>query len=220
VKTTQIRLGLHTMSEPPVDDRLVEYLVALTRLLVERIHEYLTDVKTTQIRLGLHTMSEPPVDDRLVEYLVALTRLENGDTPSLRESVAGALGVDYDAMQNRPGEYDDRLGMTYAEAADHVHETCVGLVETLADNEFDIPDSERDAGPDDEVNLNLLVVDIDTLGDGRARSGAHDDLRDVLSFICEEAAPSVQGAENEIPQTADALNGEHVHPASTTTDSV
>ena len=180
--------------------------------LVERIHEYLTDVKTTQIRLGLHTMSEPPVDDRLVEYLVALTRLENGDTPSLRESVAGTLGVDYDAMQNRPGEFDDALGMTYAEAADHVHETSVELIETLAANDFDIPDSERDAGPDDEVNLNLLVVDIDTLGDGRAKSGAHDDLRDVLSFICEEAAPGVKGSENEIPQTADALNGDYVQP--------
>ncbi|ESS10118.1 MAG: cobaltochelatase CobN subunit [uncultured archaeon A07HN63] len=180
--------------------------------LVERIHEYLTDVKTTQIRLGLHTMSEPPADDRLVEYLVALTRLENGDTPSLRESVAGALGVDYDAMRNRPGEYDDDLGMTYAEAADHVHETCVELVETLAANDFDVPDSEREAGPDDEVNINLLVVDIDTVGDGRANSGAHNDLREALAFICEEAAPRVQGAENEVPRTADALNGEYVPP--------
>jgi cobaltochelatase CobN len=180
--------------------------------LVERIHEYLTDVKTTQIRLGLHTMSEPPADDRLVEYLVALTRLENGDTPSLRESVAGALGVDYDAMRNRPGEYDDALGMTYAEAADHVHETCVELVETLANHDFDVPDSEREAGPDDEVNINLLVVDIDTLGDGRANSGAHNDLRKVLAFICEEAAPRVQSAEDEVPRTADALNGDYVPP--------
>jgi len=197
--------------------------------LVERIHEYLTDVKTTQIRLGLHTMSEPPVDERLVEYLVALTRLANGDTPSLRESVAGVLGVDYDALRNRPGEYNDQLGMTYAEAADHVHETSVELVETLAEHEFDVPDSEREArairnesrdgggeaagaGPDDEVNVNLLVVDIDTLGNGRAKSGAHNDLREALAFICEEAAPRVQGAEDEIPRTADALSGEYVSP--------
>jgi len=180
--------------------------------LVERIHEYLTDVKTTQIRLGLHTMSEPPAGDRLAEYLVALTRLENGDTPSLRESVAGVVGVDYDALRNRPGEYSEALGMTYAAAADHVHETSLDLIETLADHEFDIPDSEREAGPDDEVNINLLVVDIETLGDGRARSGAHDDLREVLAFICEEAAPRVQGADDEIPRTADALSGAYVPP--------
>ncbi|QCW03948.1 cobaltochelatase subunit CobN [Natrinema pallidum] len=180
--------------------------------LVERVHEYLTDVKTTQIRLGLHTMSEPPADERLVEYLVALTRLENPGAPSLRESVAGVLGVDYEKMLNAPGEYDDALGMTYAEAADEVYETSVALIETLAEHDFDIPVSEREAGPDDEVNMNLLVVDLETIGDGRAKSGAHNDLREALAYICEEAQPRVQGAEDEIPRTADALSGEYVPP--------
>ncbi|WP_459190787.1 cobaltochelatase subunit CobN [Halosimplex sp. J119] len=180
--------------------------------LVERVHEYLTDVKTTQIRKGLHTMGEPPAGDRLTEYLVALTRLENPGAPSLRESVAGVLGVDYDAMRNRPGEYDDALGMSYAQAADAVYERSLDLVETLADHGFDLPASEAEAGPDDETTMNLLVVDIDPLGDARARSGAHDDLREVLDFICEEAAPRVRGAEDEIPQTAEALSGEYVPP--------
>ncbi|WP_123538397.1 cobaltochelatase subunit CobN [Halosimplex salinum] len=180
--------------------------------LVERVHEYLTDVKTTQIRKGLHTMGEPPAGDRLVEYLVALTRLENPGAPSLRESVAGVLGVDYDAMRNSPGEYDEALGTTYAGAADEVYETSRDLVETLAAHDFDLPASEVEAGPDDETTMNLIVVDIDPLGDARAQSGAHDDLRDVLGFVCEEAAPRVQGAEDEIPRTADALAGEYVPP--------
>ncbi|WP_455448537.1 cobaltochelatase subunit CobN [Natrinema thermotolerans] len=180
--------------------------------LVERIHEYLTDVKTTQIRLGLHTMSEPPADERLVEYLVALTRLENPGAPSLRESVAGVLGVDYEKMLNAPGEYDEALGMTYAEAADEVYETSVALIETLAEHDFDVPESELEGGPDDEVNMNLLVVDLETIGDARAKSRAHDDLRKALAYICEEAQPRVQGAEDEIPRTADALSGEYVPP--------
>jgi len=180
--------------------------------LVERIHAYLTDVKTTQIRMGLHTMGEPPEGDRLIEYLVALTRLENAGAPSLRESVAGVLGIDYQRMLDSPGEYDEALGMTYSQAADAVHETSVELVEKLAEQGFDVPESEVDADPDDEVNMNLLVVDIDPLGDARVAGGAHDDLREVLAFICEEAAPRVFGAEDEIPQTADALNGEYVPP--------
>jgi cobaltochelatase CobN len=180
--------------------------------LVERVHEYLTDVKTTQIRLGLHTMGEPPADDRLVEYLVALTRLENPGGPSLRESVAGVLGVDYQRMLDEPGTYDEQLGMTYSEAADEVYETSISLVETLAANEFAIPASEVDAGPDQEVNMNLLVVDIDPLGDARAKSGAHEDLRGALGFICDEVAPRVQEASEEIPQTADALAGEYIQP--------
>ncbi|MFC4246405.1 cobaltochelatase subunit CobN [Natribaculum luteum] len=180
--------------------------------LVERIHEYLTDVKTTQIRMGLHTMSEPPEGERLVEYLVALTRLENPGAPSLRESVAGALGVDYDKMLESPGKYDEDLDMTYAEAADVVYEQSVELIETLAEHDFDVPVSELEGGPEDEVNINLLIVDLETIGDARAKPGAHDDLREVLEFICEEAAPRVHGAEDEIPRTADALEGEYVPP--------
>lgn len=180
--------------------------------LVERIHEFLTDVKTTQIRFGLHTMSEPPIEDRLVEYLVALTRLENPGAPSLRESVAGVLGIDYGRMLDEPGTYDEKLGMTLSAAADEVYEKSVELVETLAEHDFDLPESERDAGSDEEANMNLLVVDIDPLGDARANAGAHDDLREVLEFICEEAVPRVQGAEDEIPRTADALAGDYVPP--------
>jgi len=180
--------------------------------LVERVHEYVTDVKTTQIRLGLHTMGEPPADDRLIEYLVALTRLENPGAPSLRESVAGVLGVDYQRMLDEPGTYDEDLGMTYAQAADEVYETSVDLVETLAAHDFDLPEAEPDAGAGDETTMNLLVVDIEPLGDARVQGGAHDDLREALAYICEEAQPRVAGAAEEIPQTADALNGEYVEP--------
>ncbi len=180
--------------------------------LVGRIHAYLTDVKTTQIRMGLHTMGEPPAGERLVEYLVALTRLENPGAPSLRESVAGVLGVDYETMLDSPGAYEETLGMTYAEAADEVYETSVDLIETLADHDFDVPESERDAAPGDEVNTNLLVVDLEPIGDARAKSGAHDDLREVLAYICEEARPRVKASEDEIPRTADALAGEYVPP--------
>ena len=180
--------------------------------LVERVHAYLTDVKTTQIRMGLHTLGEPPESDRLVEYLIALTRLENPGGPSLRESVAGVLGVEYETMLDSPGEYDETLGMTYSQAADEVHETSVELVETLAEHDFDVPEAEPDAGPDDGTTMNLMVVDVDALGDARVTGGAHDDLRAALAYICEEAAPRVRGAETEIPRTADALNGEYVPP--------
>ncbi|WP_181690889.1 cobaltochelatase subunit CobN [Natronomonas sp. LN261] len=180
--------------------------------LVERVHAYLTDVKTTQIRMGLHTLGEPPESDRLVEYLIALMRLENPGAPSLRESVAGVLGVDYQTMLDSPGEYDETLGMTYSQAADAVHELSIELVGTLAEHGFDVPEAEPDAGPDDETTMNLMVVDIDALGDARVKGGAHDDLREALAYICEEAAPRVLGAEAEIPRTADALNGEYVPP--------
>ncbi len=180
--------------------------------LVTRIHEYLTDVKTTQIRMGLHTMSEPPEGERLVEYLVALTRLANPGAPSLRESVAGALGFDYETMLSSPGTYDEDLGMTYAEAADVVHEQSVELIDTLAAHDFEVPVSELGGDPEDDVHTNPPIVDLETVGDARAKPGAHDDLRRALAFVCEEAAPRVRGAEDEIPRTADALEGQYVPP--------
>ena len=183
-----------------------------TDALVERIHRYLTDVKSTQIRLGLHIMSEPPTDDRLVAYLVALTRLENPGGPSLREAVAGVLGVDLDRMLESPGVYDETLGMTYGEAADAVYETSRSLVSTLAAHDFDVPAAESEAGPDDETTMNLLVVDVDPLGDARVRGGAHDDLREALAYICETVVSRVRGATTEIPRTADALAGAYVPP--------
>jgi cobaltochelatase CobN len=182
--------------------------------LVERVHEYLTDVKSTQIRLGLHTMGEPPEGERLIEYLIALTRLENPGAPSLRESVAGVLGIDYEAMLNEPGTYDEALGMTYSGAADVVSERSRDLVGTLAEHGFELPanESETAADAENEMNMNLLVVDIEPLGDAKAIPGAHEDLRDVLEYIREEAAPRVRGAAEEIPRTADALAGEYVPP--------
>ena len=183
-----------------------------TDALVERIHGYLTDVKSTQIRLGLHTMGEPPVDDRLVAYLVALTRLENPGGPSLREAVAGVLGVELDQMLESPGVYDETLEMTYGEAADAVYETSRSLVSTLAAHDFDVPAAEPEAGPDDETTMNLLVVDIDPLGDARVRGGAHDDLREALAYVCETVVPRVRGATAEIPRIVDALAGEYVPP--------
>ena len=178
--------------------------------LVERIHAYLADIKTTQIRLGPHTISEPPGDERLVEYLVTLTRLKNPSMPSLRESVAGALGVNYERMLNEPGTYDKSLGMTYAEAADAVYETSLDLVSTLSEEEFEVPASEDEATSDDETTINLLVVDMEPLGDARTAPGSYDALREVLAFICDEVASGVRGAADDVPRTADALTGEYV----------
>ncbi len=60
--------------------------------------------------------------------------------------------------------------------------------------------------------MNLLVVDIEPARATLASGGAHEDLREALAFICEEAAPRVAAAADEIPQTADALDGEYVRP--------
>ncbi len=178
-----------------------------TETLVERIHEYLTDVKTTQIRMGLHTMGEPPAGERLVEFIAALTRLENAGGPSLHKSVAGVLGIDYDRLRNEPSTYDATLGTTYANAADIVSETAHELVATLAAAGFQASSAD-DAG----LSLTELVASVDPLGEGSRIDGAPERLHSALSFICQTVAPRLQAASAELDRTADALDGEYVPP--------
>ncbi|HOT07404.1 MAG TPA: cobaltochelatase subunit CobN [Methanotrichaceae archaeon] len=71
---------------------------------LERLHEYLHEIADTQIRDGLHILGEPPDGLRLDEFLVSLTRLANGSVPSLRQSLAEAMGYDYEYLLANRGK--------------------------------------------------------------------------------------------------------------------
>ena len=55
----------------------------------------LTDLKNMEVHTGLHVLGEPPKDDGLTEYLWLLTRLDNGNIPSLNQTLASQYGYDY-----------------------------------------------------------------------------------------------------------------------------
>ena len=59
------------------------------------IDGYLCELKDAQIKDGLHILGDVPEGEQLIGLLCALTRLDIGDVPSLRRSVAEALGFDY-----------------------------------------------------------------------------------------------------------------------------
>ncbi len=170
--------------------------------LASSLHGYLTDVRSTQIRMGLHTLGSPPDGEALIDYLVALTRFENPGAPSLRESVARALGIPFDRMVDQPEAYDESLGMYYSEAAERVYETSVELVSRLAEEGFD---------PDNAV-LERLGNEIEPLGDRTSDEEARADLEAVLRYLCAEVLPRVRGASQEIERTAEALAGQYVPP--------
>lgn len=172
-----------------------------TGRLVRELHSYLTEIKSTQIRMGLHTLGEPPQAERLIEYLVALTRYENADTPSLRESVAGALGVPADRMIEEPETYDPDLERYYSTAAEQVYDVSVDLVATLNERDFVIDDEEIDS----------LIEDLPILGTER-NPGAVEDLQAVLSYIAHDLVERVQAARSEVTNTVRALDGQYVPP--------
>ncbi len=67
------------------------------------IDGYLCEIKDVQIKDGLHTLGQPPTEEQLVGLLAALTRLDISGIPSLRRSVAEALGLDYNGLLDDPG---------------------------------------------------------------------------------------------------------------------
>ncbi len=66
------------------------------------IDGYLCEIKDAQIKDGLHTLGEPPTEEQLVGLMSALTRLDIGGIPSLRRSIAEALGFDYAQLMDEP----------------------------------------------------------------------------------------------------------------------
>jgi cobaltochelatase CobN len=169
--------------------------------LVRELHGYLTDVKTTQIRLGLHTLGDPPTGERLVEYLVALTRFENAGAPSLRESVAGAMGIPSEPMIEAPETYDPDLEMFYSAAADRVYEASIDLVAALAAQEFEVEVGE----------IETLIGDLPVLGPERDLE-AVDELLAVLQYIADDLVPRIEAAGAEVTNTVAALEGSYVPP--------
>lgn len=73
------------------------------RFLLE-VDGYICQLKDSIIRGGLHILGEPPRGKARVDLILALTRLGSEQTPSLREAVARALGLDPSSLKERPGE--------------------------------------------------------------------------------------------------------------------
>ncbi|MDR2700026.1 MAG: cobaltochelatase subunit CobN [Nitrososphaerota archaeon] len=71
---------------------------------LEQLHAYINELSDAQIRDGLHILGEGPKDLRLEEFLVTLTRLDNGDVPSLMQSIAELLGFDYEDILAHRGK--------------------------------------------------------------------------------------------------------------------
>ena len=66
------------------------------------IDGYLCELKDAQIKDGLHTLGEVPQGEQMTGLLSALTRLDTGDIPSLRRSLAEAMGLDYSSLLDEP----------------------------------------------------------------------------------------------------------------------
>ena len=98
----------------------------------ERLYDYICEVRDAIIKDGLHIFGLPPVNERFCEMLYALTRLENGKTPSLRESIAGAMSLSLRELMDNPSGFNTQHDMTNGALVDLIDERSQSLIDIMA----------------------------------------------------------------------------------------
>ncbi|MEM7113952.1 MAG: cobaltochelatase subunit CobN [Chloroflexota bacterium] len=84
--------------------------------LMEDLDGYLCEIGTLQIRDGLYTLGHSIEGEQLIDLLFALTRLPNLEVPSIRETVAQAMGYDLHELLDNLGQRLDPTSWRSANA--------------------------------------------------------------------------------------------------------
>lgn len=165
---------------------------------VGRIHAYVTDIKNMQIRVGLHILGNPPQGEVLREYLLALTKIENGQVPSLAQTLARKDGYDYYELLENSAQLVAGENITCGCLADRIREASAEIMEALMERDF-----EEEA-----------VEDLFKLRDyGQMAPDLQEDLRAVCRYVCTAIAPNLGKTVQEMTNTLRALGGEFIEPA-------
>ena len=153
-----------------------------------RIHDYITDLKDAIIRDGLHVLGKAPEGDLLKESVYSLTRLRNGDVPSLRTSVAQAMGYDLESL------IDDRIGTTDGELNSVV-------IDRIDERTMELIDGMQAAGYDENACLGMAGSIGDTESMGK-----------TISYICRSLVPNLARMTDEMDNMMHACDGGYVLP--------
>ncbi len=102
--------------------------------VVGSIHRYIDSVRSTQIELGLHVFGHSPTDPKtLASYVATILNFDAPLIPSIRRTIAEALGLDYDLMRRNPTDIN-RFGKTNSETLEILHKIAVNVLEKLIRN--------------------------------------------------------------------------------------
>ncbi len=164
---------------------------------VGQLHVYVTDIKNMQIRTGLHTLGCPPAGDTLIEYLLALTHVDNGDVPSLTQTIAGVAGYDYYELLEDSSKMLPDGTKTYGKVVDEIRERCRAILILVAEHEFDVA----------QIAQVLEFPWASSLS-----TGLQERLLAAVSYVCREIAPNLAKTTQEISNLLLALDGGYVEP--------
>lgn len=157
---------------------------------IDDLYDYITDVKENLIKDGLHILGRPPEGELMCETVYSLTRLDNGDVPSLRSSVARAMGFDLDELTENPSGRQ-ASGILNGDALEQVEDATFELIRGMRERRFSRDPCLELAG---------------------SRFGDDGKLATTVSFICDELHPNLLRITDEVDSTMSALRGRFIEP--------
>ena len=161
------------------------------------LHNYISDLKNMQVHNGLHILGQPPENEDLTEYLCLLTRLDNGNIPSLNQTVASYYGFDYYYLLENSSLIYEPLQITYGALIDKIALQCSEVISILQENYFKPEGCE-------------LVQKLDWVRKG------NDDFKEKLSeickYICDVIYPNLLLTSNEIINILRGFEGQYIEP--------
>jgi len=166
------------------------------------IDGYLCELKDAQIRDGLHTLGEVPPDELMASLLSVLTRLDTGGIPSLRRSLAEAMGLDYSSILNEPAlPAPDPVPARLINGNETPIRTQGDLLERLEDLSRSAYSLLSESGFKSE---NVAGTVEKLLGSNDAQTTA------VLTYVADTLHPALLKTTDEIDNLLRGLNGQFV----------
>ncbi|PWR75711.1 cobaltochelatase subunit CobN [Methanospirillum stamsii] len=158
----------------------------------ERLYDYICEVRDTIIKDGLHIFGLPPADVRFREMIYALTRLENGNVPSLRESIAASLSLSLRSLLDDPSGFNEKHDQMNGALIDMIDCKSRNLIDRMAECDFSL-----------EESLSLIRDEY-----GEDNSG----LETCVRFICETIVDTLYKTTDEVTNLVRALDAGYVPP--------
>lgn len=169
------------------------------------IDGYLCELKDAQIKDGLHILGEAPEGEQLIGLLCALTRLDISGIPSLRKSIAEALGLDYGSIIDEPalpadGNIHPALISADPDTPVRSQGDLLERIETLCREAYRLL-LDQDFNPDF-----VAPVVSQILGQADAQT------QKVLGYVADTIYPALQRTPDEIGNLLRGLEGRFVPP--------
>ena len=156
------------------------------------LYDYVIEVKGALIKDGMHILGTPPSDERLEEMIYSLTRFNNGDIPSLRESIGNGMGLSFRDLTESTSEFNTEHNKLNGQLVDDIEHMVADVISKFLELDFD---------------RSKCIEFI-----GNIVSDPNDDLIRITSFICDELYPNIIKIRQEMDSLLDALNGDFIPP--------